>query len=165
MNTETKLIVLRGPSGAGKSSTANELISTTKRPAALIEQDYFRGILFPKDETHKRRAALIAAITTRALQEGYDVILEGLLTMRSYDSCFNEITSMHPSNNYFFYFDIGFDATVERTKNKGDVKWTIDDMKEWYPSCTPTGYHGEIIIPEHFSLSATVKHIKNITGL
>ena len=141
------------------------MIELAERPLALVEQDYYRGILYPKDESHAKRAALIAAMTTRALTEGYDVILEGLLTMRSYGDCFEEIVSAHPNNNNFFYFDVSFDETVERTKFKGEVAWTPDDMREWYPTCTPTEYEGEIIVPEHLTLGAAVQQIKQVSGI
>jgi len=136
---EPKLIVLRGPSGSGKSTVAKIVFEGAKRKIALIDQDHYRFIFRPAgggskpntDTIHK----MILHNTLQALNDGYDVILEGILSVRSYGEVLEEMFRRHPTENYMFYFDISFEETVRRHKTrvcKSEVGEA--DMHEWYPA-------------------------------
>lgn len=88
MTAETpKLIVLRGPAGSGKSTTAKLLLNNATRKTCLIEQDYYRFIFRPYANGSKANSAAIHSMIKSnmliALNEGYDVIVEGILKTKS----------------------------------------------------------------------------------
>ena len=121
-----KFIVLRGPSGSGKSTVARRLFESAKQKTCLIEQDYYRFIFNPagggsrpnSDTIHK----MIKLNVLAALDDGYDVILEGILSVKSYAELLNDIFRQHPKNNFMFYFDISFEETVRRHHTKPKYK-------------------------------------------
>ncbi|OQA03088.1 MAG: hypothetical protein BWY68_00840 [bacterium ADurb.Bin400] len=168
----TKFIVLRGPSGSGKSTIAKILFDNAKRKTCLIEQDYYRFIFKPagggskpnSDTIHK----MITANVLAALENGYDVILEGILSVKSYSKVLDEIFAKHPRENYMFYFDISFEETVRRHHTKPARKkegFNECDMKEWYPGAHKSNHQLEKIIPETFSIKETVNYITEASGL
>lgn len=167
---KTKLIVLRGPSGSGKSTVAKKLFANAKHKACLIEQDHYRFIFNPPgggtkpniDTIHR----MIRANVLTALEDGYDVILEGILSVKSYAKVLDDIFTQHPSDNYMYYFDISFEETLNRHQTKPNAhKWTENDMKEWYPAAHRSNHRLESIIPESYSLEKTVETILSESGL
>jgi adenylate kinase family enzyme len=123
---KTKLIVLRGPSGSGKSTSAKALFEMATNPIALIDQDHYRFIFKPagggskanSDTIHK----MIKGDVLIALNDGYDVILEGILSVKSYGGLLDGIFAAHKGENYMYYFDISFEETVRRYHTKPDAK-------------------------------------------
>ncbi len=166
MLQQSKLIVLRGPSGAGKSTVATLLHSRVANKTALIDQDYYRHTMFNNlhSELEAPRYVMFAGIRA-ALDHGYDVIVEGFLGMGKYKSYFDELYAQHPTENYFFYFDVSFDETLRRhsTRQKGP-QFTIEKMKELYSRTSPSGYPGERIIPETTSAEQACQLIIETTG-
>ena len=167
---KTKLIVLRGPSGSGKSSTAKIIFKQAKNRIALIDQDHYRFIFKPagggskpnSDTIHK----MIKGDVLIALNDGYDVILEGILSVKSYAELLDEIFAAHKGENYMYYFDISFEETLKRHRTKPNANdWTEEDMKEWYPSAHRSDHTLERIIPESYSLDETVAYILDTSKL
>src|SRR3989344_5524593 len=117
MNTP-KLIILRGPSGSGKSTIAKIIFDSAKRKTVYIDQDYYRFIFKPSGGGSKSNGATIHKMilhnVVQALQDGYDVILEGILSVKSYGEVLEGIFKKHPKENYIFYFDVSFEETVRR---------------------------------------------------
>ena len=167
-----KLIILRGPSGSGKSTVSKILFEKATNKVALIEQDHYRFIFKPagggsranSDTIHK----MIKNDTLIALRDGYDVILEGILSVKSYDRVLEEIFISHPSNNFMYYFDISFAETVRRhatrTITRGN-SFGEEDMREWYPVAHKSDHPLERVIPESSSIDDTVNKILSDTGL
>jgi len=83
-----KFIILRGPSASGKTTIAKELFKKTKGKTVLIQQDYYRFIFKPAEGGSKPNSDVIYRMiehnTALALQSGYNVILEGILSVKSY---------------------------------------------------------------------------------
>lgn len=164
---DSKLIILRGPSGSGKSTTSKILFKKATRKISLIEQDHYRFIFKPAggDKTiHK----MIKSDTLLALQDGYDVILEGILGVKSYDKILEEIFAAHPNNNFMYYFDISFEETVRRHATRTITRgsgFDENDMREWYPAAYKSNHRLEQIIPESNSLETTVRKILSETKL
>ncbi len=164
----TKLIILRGPSGAGKSTISKRLFESAKRNTALIEQDQYRFMFSPPggELNSKTIHEMILQNTLTALRDGYDVILEGILNVRSYGKTFETLIREHPTQNYLFYFDVSFNETIRRHRTrlaKGKFKFTEKDMEGWYKPRDITGYDCEHIISEQSSLEETVAKITQIT--
>lgn len=170
--TDTKLIILRGPSGSGKSTTAKQLFKSAKRRVVLIEQDYYRFIFNPSGGGSKSNSTtihkMIQSNVVTALDDGYDVILEGILGVKSYDKILNAIFEEHPHNNYMYYFDISFEETARRheiRKRENGSEFSAEDMREWYAAAHRSNHALERIIPEDSSLDDTLLRILSETKL
>lgn len=166
-----KLIILRGPSGSGKSTVAKILFESAKRKTALIDQDYYRFIFKPagggskpnSDTIHK----MILHNVLQALSDGYDVILEGILSVKSYGKILDEVFAKHPKDNYIFYFDISFEETIRRHKTRivKNTQFGESDMREWYSAAHRSNHEFEHIIPESFTIKDTTQYIKEVIGI
>ena len=162
--------MLRGPSGSGKSTTAKILFQRAKNRVALIDQDHYRFIFKPvgggskpnSDTIHK----MIKGDVLIALNDGYDVILEGILNVKSYAELLDEVFTAHQGENYIYYFDISFEETIKRHRTKPNAhEWGEDEMKEWYPAAHRSNHALERIIPESYLLDETVSCILNTSKL
>lgn len=101
-----------------------------------------------------------------ALNEGYDVILEGILTVKSYGEILDRIFEQHPHENYIFYFDISFEETLKRHNTRESKNlFGEKDMREWYPAAHKSNHKYEHIIPERFSRKQTIEYIKKASGI
>ena len=164
----SKLIILRGPSGSGKSTAAKILLETTRHKTVLIEQDYYRSIFKPAGGGGKRNSPtihkMIQSNVLVALEDGYNVILEGILTVRSYEDVLETIFLRHPKDNYIFYFDVSLEETLRRHATRPKLtQFSETEMREWYPPAHKSGHKFEHIIPEHFSIEETIEYIKRIS--
>lgn len=168
---KTKLIILRGPSGSGKSTIAKLLFESAVDKVAHIDQDYYRFIFKPagggsranSDTIHK----MIAQNTMTALNDGYSVILDGILSVKSYSEILEGIFKEHPDNNFIYHFDISFEETVRRHATRPDkaAQFSAEDMREWYPVAHRSNHRFEIVIPESFSVEQTLNKILSDTKL
>ncbi len=161
----SKLIILRGPSGSGKSTIAKRLFEMAEHKVALIEQDYYRFIFKPAGHGGKLNGPtihkMIESDVLIALENGYDVILEGILSVNSYKDVFESIFKKHQTENYIFYFDVSFEETVRRhtTRTVRAPGFGEKEMKEWFPGSYKSDHHLERLIPESFSIEDTIKFI------
>lgn len=164
---DTKLIVLRGPSGAGKSTVAKLVHSRVHNKTALIDQDYYRHTMFNNLHTDLEapRYIMFAGVKA-ALEHGYDVIIEGFLSMGKYKQYFDELLAYHPKDNYFFYFDVGFAETLRRHKTRQKSS-QLDEtkMKELYSRIGPSGYPREYVISEVTSAEQACQLIMDVSGI
>jgi guanylate kinase len=166
----TKLIIIRGPSAAGKSTIAKELMSRSDRPTMLVEQDQFRpnfNTASPADQLPIWE--LIEANIMAGLEQGYDVIAEGILNIQKPGrmEMMERIIKAHPKESYIFYMDISFEETLRRHDTRKDKvdKRTEEDMHGWFKLASPMNNFDEIIIPENYSQDETIEKIKEITKL
>ena len=160
-----RLIVLRGPSGSGKSTVARHLFERAARRVCLIEQDHYRFIFRPAGGGSLPNSATIHRMIEQnvmtALTDGYDVILEGILSRRSYGLVLDRLFSAGVSENFLYSFDVSIEETLRRhrTRLKPDCGFTEDDMRDWYPHAHPWGHDLEQLIPESASLDDIVTRI------
>ena len=158
----TKLVILRGPSGSGKSTVAKKLREKMSPKTALVEQDYLRRIILNFKEKEIKggpSAELIFLVVKLALDNGYNVILEGILSSSRSHEMLDKLLAYHPKENYLYYFDISFNETLKRhaTKDNAD-EYGEEEMLGWYKEkdvFSPT----DRIVPEEFSLEKTVSRI------
>ena len=169
---KSKLIVLRGPSGSGKTTISKILFEKAANRIALIEQDHYRFIFNPAGGGSKPNSDTIHKMITNdtliALNDGYDVILEGIMGVKSYDAVLEEIFDGHPTNNFVYYFDIGFKETVRRhaiRKATLGSNFEETDMQEWYAASHKSSRILEQVISESSSISDTVNKIIADTDL
>ncbi len=165
----SKLIILRGPSGSGKSTIAKLLFKKAKRKVCLIDQDHYRFIFKPAGGGSKANGStihkMIESDVLIALKDGYDVILEGILSVKSYSEVLESIFNKHPKENYIFYFDVSFKETLKRhaARTLKAPKFGEQEMKGWYPAAHRSNHKLERVIPERFSIKDTVGFIKKTT--
>lgn len=164
-----KLLVIRGPSGSGKSSVSNEIIKRATRPTLLIGEDKIRKMFNDHKRTgHETARRLAISSVLLGLDNGYDVIYQGILTTKNknFNAQFGDILSTHPHENYFFYLDVGFGETVKRHQSRHKKsQFGPEAMKRWWDYSLPTKHSSEIIIPEDSSLENTIKIISKAAKL
>jgi AAA domain len=162
----TKLIVIRGPSGVGKTTVAHALMNWTKRPTVLIDLDHYRfSFVNPPGYSHDLEYEMSGSDVLIGLKLGFDVIFDGNFTARAPDPFLERLFSAHPRENYLFYLEASLDETLRRHKTKVNPRITTDKMEELYQYASPTGYEGEVLIPEGSSLEQTIEQIARVTEI
>lgn len=156
-----KLIVIRGNSGSGKSTLAKLLKEKALPEAVLIEQDYIRRTLLNEKEKEQQRTIhKISTLLEESLKDSRNVVLEGILGSKRYDSLFASILKKPSSDNYFFYMKVSFEETLRRHKTKPNKhEFGEKEMKEWYKENDLLSCAQEIILPERNSLEENLKII------
>lgn len=163
-----KLVILRGNSGSGKSSTARLVRDTVhdyeNRKVALIEQDYLRRtILKEKEGAGTHNITLIEHTAQHILNQGYDVVLEGIFVTKRYRDMLTTLLQ-HNTDNYVYYFDISLEETLRRHATKPNShEFGETEMRSWYIEKGYLGVQNEAIISEDMPQEAIVdKIIKDI---
>jgi predicted kinase len=154
-----QLIVLRGNSGSGKTSTAMALRAWLGPGVALIQQDVLRRIVLREpDLPGGANLALISTTTRFALNHGYDVILEGIMSARRYGEMLSSL-----ANDYggaFYYFDVSLTETLRRHATRPQsAEFGADTMRGWYRHRDLLPDIEERIIDEKSCLDNTVERI------
>ena len=160
---DTRLIILRGPCGAGKSTVAARLLESP-RPTAIIEHDAYRFIFNMREgEMYSKTVRqLIRENALGALGNGFDVILEGILSTKGYRDVIATLFREHAFNNYVFYFDVSFEETVRRHRGRAKAAlFTEAEMRPWYRPRDVLGYDFERVIEERSTLDDTVSLIRS----
>jgi hypothetical protein len=97
-----------------------------------------------------------------AINDGYDVILEGIFSAKSYANDFKDIISQHPIENYLFYFDVSLDETIRRHQtrpSRNTSTYTEDDLRTFYPKTYEPIHESENVIPETASIDEALARI------
>ncbi|MCD4654517.1 AAA family ATPase [bacterium] len=170
MYADNRLIIIRGPSGAGKSTVARKLFELATERTALIQQDYYRFIFNPAGGGSKPNSDTIHRMIehncTVSLEAGYDVILEGILSVKAYGSLLNRIIDAHKGTSYIFHFDVSFGETARRHETRQNTSdFSVNDMRNWYDVAHKSNHHLEQIIPECFSILETIEFIQKAVNI
>ncbi len=161
---KNNLIILRGPSCSGKTTAAKTLFSMATGKTALIQQDYYREMFNHSGGGSKSNSEVIHRMiehnTIAVLESAYNVILEGILSVKSYQKIVDRIIECHSGKSYIFYFDVSIEETIRRRNTKeGNLSYGADELRAWYPSAHQSNHELEILIPESFTADETVKFI------
>lgn len=161
-----KLIVLRGNSGSGKSTVAKRLREVSTRKIAIVEQDYLRRfILKEKEVEHGDNIDLIFQTVAFSLEHGYDVILEGILYFPRYGAMLAKLVEF-VGQSYFYYFEVSLEETIRRHATKPNShEFGETELRSWYRPLDLTGFKGEVVIPEVYSVEQSVQAISAQTKL
>jgi len=155
-----KIIILRGNSGSGKSTVALAIQEQLVPHPVLIEHDHFRRKILKEHEGPDIiNDELIFRTVQFALENNRDVIIEGIMWIERYKKLFDRILEIHPSENYFYYFDIPFEETLRRHATKKNTDFGENEMRLWFKENNESGYPGEVIIPATNSFDDTVSQI------
>jgi 2-phosphoglycerate kinase len=164
--TTTSLTVLRGNSGAGKSTVAGELRRRCGRGLAVVAQDNVRRtILKELDQPGAVNIGLIEQVVRYSLDQGYHVVLEGILYADHYGDMLLRLQRDLTSRAHF-YLDIALDESVARHETRPHARdFTADDMCSWYRPCDLVQGLREMVIAQTTVMTATADLIARSSGL
>lgn len=131
---DTRLIVIRGNSGSGKSTTAATLRAVYGRGLALVGQDNLRrNILRAHDRPGSAHVGLIDLTARYCLDQGYHVVVEGILYAGWHTEMLTSLTADHRGVTRHYYFDVPFEETLVRHATKPQVdNITEEHLREWW---------------------------------
>ncbi|GAB4050947.1 kinase [Catellatospora paridis] len=163
----TILVVIRGNSGSGKSSIARAVRLACGRGCALVEQDHLRRIILRELDGPGGLAPDFIDHTVRyLLDNGYHVVLEGILRDDKYGDMLRALLAAHRGTSSAFYLDIPFDETVRRHGTRPQVTdFTPDQMRGWYRERDVLGVDGEHVIGPESTFDDSVALIAARSGL
>ena len=128
-----KLIIIRGNSGSGKSTIADRIRSELGEKVMFLQQDVLRrDILKVKDKEGNPVIGLIKQLAIYGKNNGYDVLLEGILSENKYGEMLRALLSEF-DETYAYYLDIPFDETLRRhgLRHKNNDFGEVE-MREWW---------------------------------
>ncbi|KAA5831798.1 kinase [Saccharopolyspora hirsuta] len=157
----TRLVVLRGNSASGKTSTALAVRAQLGRTCALVQQDVLRRtVLKERDVPGGFNIGLISTVARYALDHGYHVIVEGILSAERYTAMLTQLADDHRGATWFYYLDVPFAETVRRHGTRPQAaEFGEQDMREWYRPGDLLGLPGEQVIPASSALEETAARI------
>lgn len=168
MNHQPKLIIIRGPSASGKSTVSDELFRRTTRPTIIVSEDTIRKFFNDHQKTgHMPSRRVAEKIVITGLENGYDVIYHGILRLNDDNhERFAQILKAHPNENYFFYLDVSFEATIKRhLMRPKQNEFDVETMKKWWRFSSPAKNGIETIIPESSSVNSTIQTVSKVAGI
>jgi len=162
-----KLLIIRGPSGAGKSTVARELLKRSTRPTLLVSEDQIRKMFSDHHKTgHETAAKLAENAVQLGLADGYDVIFEGILNLKTTGRNLATLIDSHDHETYVFYLDVSLEQTKHRHSSRPEQdEFNAEAMDKWWSYASPTQHDAETIIPEASSVDETVMKIDNVANL
>ncbi|MEU8216743.1 kinase [Micromonospora taraxaci] len=167
-NTELPILIcLRGNSGAGKSTIARELRYRHGRGCALVGQDHMRRVLLrERDKPGGLAPTLIAQNVRFCLENGYHVILEGIMHTARYRSMLTELRDTHRGRTLFVYLDVSWPETLRRHQTRPEAQeFTADTMLGVYAPRDVLGWPDELVLPETTTLEQAIERIATTAGL
>lgn len=160
MKDNVKLIILRGNSGSGKTSTGKALQKKFGHGTMLISQDVVRReILYVKDGPDPEASNLLFDLAIYGKKHCRVVILEGILNSKWYKELFEKLFIEFNNNIFAYYFDIPFEETLNRHKEKPNAhEFGETEMRRWWNEkdflniITETCIHKDLTLDEIVNL-------------
>jgi adenylate kinase family enzyme len=142
-----RLIIIRGNSGSGKSTIAMRLRNALPDRTMLLSQDVLRrDILKVHDTAGNSATGLIKQMAGYGRDNGYDVIIEGILSEVKYGEMLRSLTSQF-EESHVYYMEIPFDETLRRHISKPNAhEFGEKEMREWWKEKDYLNLPGETII-------------------
>ena len=130
----SKIVILRGNSGSGKSTVSRALQRKIGRGSLLISQDYIRReMLWVQDRPDNKAIDLLINLVVFGYRNCDFTILEGILCADVYDRLFKQITTIFGNNIFAYYFDLPFEETLYRHKQKvNSHEFGEANMRRWW---------------------------------
>ncbi|GHU43346.1 hypothetical protein FACS1894111_08790 [Clostridia bacterium] len=160
------LIIIRGNSGSGKTTVAEALRNALKTiygkgSTLLVSQDIIRiEILDVNDTPGNESIALIQNACEYGLQNGKNVILEGILDRRKYGEMLTALIENWGDGVHSYYYSVPLEITLKRhdMRPKKDI-FTKEEMCSWYNADNQLNLPNERIFDEHISADEAVAQI------
>ncbi|MFJ8562810.1 kinase [Streptomyces microflavus] len=167
---DTRLIVVRGNSASGKSSVAAGLRESFGRSLAIVGQDNLRRmVLRERDLPGGANIGLIDLTARYALDNGFHVVVEGILYADRYGAMLQHLVRAHRGVSRCYYLDVPYAETVLRHATKLDAEYlqqvTPDHLSDWYRAKDLLPGALETVIGADSSLEDTVAQILHESGL
>lgn len=163
----TRLIILRGNSGSGKSSVAAGVRARFGRGIALVGQDNLRRVVLrERDVFGGANIALIGLVARYALDQGFHVMVEGILHTGHYEAMLTDLAGEHRGVTRAYYLDVPFEETLARHSTRPQAgDFGVEEMRSWYRRLDLLTAVHEQVIPVESSLSDSVERILADTEL
>ncbi|MGA5566616.1 AAA family ATPase [Streptomyces platensis] len=168
--SDTRLIVVRGNSASGKSSVAAGLREKFGRNLAIVAQDNLRRIVLrERDRLGAANIGLIDLTARYALENGFHVVVEGILYADRYGAMLQDLVRAHQGVSRCYYLHVPFEETVLRHATKPDAEYLAHvnegHLRDWYreKDLLPNGL--ETVIDAASTLDDTVQQILSESGL
>ncbi len=157
----SRLIILRGNSGSGKSALAAALrAARPKGTLAIVGQDHIRRTILGTGDDVGTTAIRLVDLTVRyGLQNGFDVVVEGILNFSRYGDMLLALRGDHLGVTRSYLYDLSFRETVRRHASKGERGFGEDEMRSWWQGFQPVEGLDEALIGEDQSLSDTLARV------
>lgn len=161
MEEESKLIILRGNSGSGKSTTGKALQRKFGQGTMVISQDVVRReMLFVNDGPNTEAAQLLLELAQYGKSHCNIVILEGILNSKWYRKLFENLLKEFNDNIFAYYFDIPFEETLNRHKQKPNShEFGEKEMRRWWNENDLLNIIPEVCLNKELSLNEIVENI------
>lgn len=161
MEEESKLIILRGNSGSGKSTTGKALQRKFGQGTMVISQDVVRReMLFVNDGPNTEAAKLLLELAQYGKSHCNIVILEGILNSKWYRKLFENLLKEFNDNIFAYYFDIPFEETLNRHKQKPNShEFGEKEMRRWWNENDLLNIIPEVCLNKELSLNEIVEKI------
>jgi len=129
-----KIVILRGNSGSGKSTAAKYLQKKLGRGTLVISQDFVRReMLWVRDQPNNLAVGLLENLVIYGSRNCEVTILEGILYSDIYESLFNQIVNIFKGRIFAYYFDLPFEETLKRHKQKQNTyEFGENEMRKWW---------------------------------
>ncbi|MGW8380575.1 AAA family ATPase [Streptomyces sp. ODS28] len=162
-----QLILLRGNSASGKSSVAAGLRERYGRGLALVGQDTLRReVLRERDVPGGANIGLIDLTARYALNHGFHVVLEGILSTEHYAGMLSALLADHAGRSHCFYLDVPFEETLVRHATKPQAaEYGEAELRRWFRPLDLLPGGVETVIPAASGLEETVERIFTGSGL
>ncbi|MBX9399478.1 kinase [Streptomyces sp. TRM72054] len=167
---DTRLIVIRGNSASGKSSVAAGLREKFGRNLAIVAQDNLRRIVLrERDRPGGANIGLIDLTARYALDNGFHVVLEGILYADRYGTMLQNLVRAHQGVTRCYYLDVPFEETMLRHATKPDAEYLAHvnegHLRDWYREKDLLPNDLETVIDAASTLDDTVQQILSESGL
>ena len=161
-SASSRLIVIRGNSGSGKSVVAAGV--RAGRPygtLAVVGQDVIRRTILGTHDDQSLAAVGLIDLTARyALNQGFDVIVEGILNAKWYGRALETLAQDHVGVTHSYIYDLPFGETVRRHSTKEVVdRFGEAEMREWWYGLQPIAALREARITKDETLTETVRRV------
>lgn len=133
--SETTLIVLRGNSGSGKTAVARALQRQRGRDQlAVISQDVVRReVLWANDRADNPAIGLIDLMARYALDQGFSVVVEGILHPDRYSDMLRRLLQDHNGRSLAYFWNVPFEETLRRHATKAKAaEFGETEMRDWW---------------------------------
>ena len=132
----SRLIIIRGNSGSGKSHLAQAIRAARPRGVAIIGHDVLRReILHVRDRPGALSVPYIDLSARFALDNGLDVVIEGILHSESYGEMLAQLRKDHAGLTRCYCYELDLDETLERHRTKALAAEVSEaDVASWYRS-------------------------------
>jgi len=158
---ETRLIIVRGNSGSGKTSLARAVRKIKPREVAIVGQDILRRqVLHVRDEPDNAAVGLIDLTARYALEQGFHVLIEGILKESIYGPMLRTLISDHQGTTFSYRYDLTFEETLRRHSTKNvSSQFGEEETRQWWIDRDSLSGIDEIVFDAEVSLSAATRRV------